>query len=82
MASATSREFCVCEELTCCNYRIVCGLIVRRHGYGWEVEEGEDSRLFSVWSSFMSLPEAVSAADGRGRGNLGAATSRGMKTVL
>lgn len=56
MASATTQEFCVCEELTYCNYCIVHGLIVRRYGCGWEVEE-EDSRLVLVLSSFMSLPD-------------------------
>lgn len=73
MASATTQEFCVCEELTYC---VVCGLIVQRHSYGWEVEE-EDSRLFLVLSSFVNLPEVVSAADGKGRCNLGTVTPRG-----
>lgn len=81
MASAATQEFCVCEELTYCNYCVVCGLIVQRHSYGWEVEE-EDSRLFLVLSSFVNLPEVVSAADGKGRCNLGTVAPRGMKTFL
>ena len=56
VVSATTWEFCVCEELIYCNYCIVCGLIVRRQGHGREVEE-EDGRLFLVLSSFMSLPD-------------------------
>lgn len=52
MASATTQEFCVYEELTGCNYCRACGLEVWRHGGGWE--GGGEQQVVGNWNFLVS----------------------------
>lgn len=54
MASAITQEFCVCEELTGCNYCRACGLVARRHDGG--LEGGGEQQVVGNWNSWVSTP--------------------------